>query len=125
VGLLAQLAEQEFYGHYGDYLAILNHEPKCDKLLDGLQFRTGDFLSSTKKLAAEIEVEDQALEEDEAAPTPILDSIAAAYKIVFRWFSSPEHIVHVFKSYAKRNTLFHTEVGVKELAGLAEPRHRL
>jgi hypothetical protein len=111
--LLAAAAETNFYAHYGDYLAILNHELKNDKLLSRLAFRK-ELVSSTKKLVAKIDKETVNKAKDSAAKTPITDSIHTAHSYVESMFDTPEVIINIFRQYAKRNYLFHS--GVKELA---------
>jgi len=103
---LLEAAKLKFYGNYGDYLAILNHELKSDKFLEGLQFRK-DTIVSTQDLVKKIDEEAKDKENDKAASTPITDSLYQAHKFVKDQFDSAEDIIAVLRGYAERNARFH------------------
>jgi hypothetical protein len=108
---LLETAKYQFYGHYGDYLALMNHELKNDPLLAGLEFRaqTIDF---TRQLVTYIDLE-IAEKAENADARPYIDSIKRAYTFVPDLFDNPEAIISVFRNYATRNKMFYS--GVKEM----------
>jgi hypothetical protein len=105
---LLEAAKLKFYGNYGDYLAILNHELKSDKFLEGLEFRK-ETIVSTQDLVKTINEEAEEKENNKAALTPITDSLYQAHEFVKDQFNSAEDIIAVLRGYADRNAQFHNQ----------------